>query len=156
MGMKATEHQISSVHKGISRLKETIGESKHRAKVFHAITWFAEELDKLKGTEFAVQCGVVYGPFARGAKRFQQIDLLIVLENNVDQELAEEFIDEEILSKIYMDVKILPYMGALNPKELKLGVEHPTPLMMRILKEGIVFYGHDVWNIWGKDVSGTY
>ena len=144
--METTKHQIPATHEGLITLKETIAQNKRRAKGFHAITWLVEELDKLKGTEYAVQCGVVYGPFARGAKTFQQIDLLLVLEKSPDEELAEEFMVEEILSKIYMDIKILPYLDVLSPEGLKLALEHPTPLIMRILKEGIVFYGQNVLN----------
>jgi hypothetical protein len=111
----------------------------------------------LQGTEFAVQCGIVHGPFARGSKTFQQIDLLLVLESNADEELAEEFFVEEILSKIYMEVKILPYLDVLNSESLKPALEHPTPLMMRIQKEGIVFYGHNVVLNQGKpNVSSTH
>ena len=144
--METTKHQIPATHEGLITLKETIAQNKRRAKGFHAITWLVEELDKLKGTEYAVQCGVVYGPFARGAKTFQQIDLLLVLEKSPDEELAEEFMVEEILSKIYMEIKILPYLDVLSPEGLKLALEHPTPLIMRILKEGIVFYGQNVLN----------
>jgi len=139
--MKTTKYQIPATHEGLITLKETIAQNKRRAKGFHAITWLVEELDKLKGTEYAVQCVVAHGPFARGSKTFQQIDLLFVLENNVDEELAMEFLVDEILSKIYMEIKILPYLNVLSPERLKLAIRHPTPLMRRILKEGIVFYG---------------
>ena len=154
--METTEYQIASTHEGIRKLKETIGENKQRAKGFHAVTWFAEELDQLKGTEFAIQCGVVYGPFARGAKRFQQLDLLLVLENNADEELAEEFIVDEIICKIYMEVRIFLNLDVLNPESLKLTLEHPTPILMRAQKEGIVFYGRNVLNPSESNVSRTY
>ncbi len=45
--MKTTEYHIASTHEGIRKLKETIGENKWCAKGFHAVTWFAEELDQL-------------------------------------------------------------------------------------------------------------
>ena len=148
--MENTDHPIALTHDGILKLKETIGENKRRAKGFHAITWLAEELDQLKGTEFAVQCGIAHGAFARGAKRFQQLDLLLALENNADEELAMEFIVDEIISKIYMEVKILPYLNVWNPESFKLALAHPTPLTMGIQKEGIVFYGHNVLLNQGK------
>ena len=154
--METAKHQIVSAHGGIRKLEESIGENKSRAKGFYVITWLAEALDKLNGTEYAVQCGIVYGPFARGAKRFQQIDLLLVLESNADEELAEEFIVDEILSKIYMEVRIFLYLGVLNPESLKLTLEHPTPIMMAVQKEGIVFYGHNVLNQSERNVSRTH
>ena len=154
--MKTAEHQIAHTHEGIRKLKETIGDNKMRAKALDAIAWFAEELDKLKGTEFAVQCGVVYGPFARGTKRFQQLDLLLVLENNEDEEIAEEFIIDEIICKIYLEIQIFFNLDALNPEGLKVALQHPTPLIRRILKEGMIFYGHNVLNTEPKNVSRAH
>jgi hypothetical protein len=43
--------EITAYYDGINKLKETVGDSKKRAKGVQAIMWFAEELDKkLKGT----------------------------------------------------------------------------------------------------------
>lgn len=148
--MGTTEHPIALAHDGILKLKETIGENKRRAKGFHAITWLAEELDQLKGTEFAVQCGIAHGAFARGSKTFQQIDLLLVLEGNTAEDIAMDVIVEKIISKIYMEVRIFLYLNVWNPETLELALAHPTPLTMRIQKEGIVFYGHNVLLNQGK------
>ncbi|MBI1930731.1 hypothetical protein HYR99_41610 [Candidatus Poribacteria bacterium] len=153
--METSNYQISSTHEGIIKLKGTIGENKRRAKGVYALTWFAEELEQLKGTEYSVQCGVVYGPFARGAKRVQQLDLLLVLENDVDEDVAMEFIVEKIICKIYMEVRIFFYLDVLNSESLKPAIESPTPLMMRILKEGTVFYGRDVLNAGEKECIGN-
>lgn len=139
--MEAIEYKIASAHDSIRKLKETVGDSKRRTKGIQAITWLAEELDKLKDTEYAVQCGIVYGAFARGSKRYQQIDLLLVLKENTDEEFAMNFFVDNVISKIYMEVKILPYLDIINPKTLKLSLAYPTPLIRRIQKEGIVFYG---------------
>jgi hypothetical protein len=128
---------------GINKLKETIGDSKKRAKGVQAIIWFAEELNKLKGTGFAVQCGVIYGAFAKGARRFQQIDILLVLENNVDEGDAFDFIIDNIIAGIYMEIPILFYLDVIAPKTLELAIEHPMP-RFRQIQEGIVFYGRDV------------
>lgn len=132
-----------TAYDGINKLKETIGYSKKRAKGVQTIIWFAEELNKLKGTEFAVQCGVVHGAFARGAKRFQQIDILLVLENNVDEGDAFDFIIDNIIAGIYMEIPILFYLDVIAPKTLELAIEHPMP-RFRQMQEGIVFYGRDV------------
>jgi hypothetical protein len=156
MEMKKMEHQIAHTHEGIRKLKETIGNNKMRAKALHAMTWFAEELGKLKETEFAVQCGVVYGPFARGTKQFQQLDLFLVLENSVDEEIAEEFIIDEVICKIYLEIQIFFNLDALNPEGLKVALEHPTPLIRRILKEGMTFYGHNVLNPEPKNVPRSH
>jgi histidinol dehydrogenase len=131
-------------HDGIHKLKETIGDSKKRAKGIQAIIWFAEELDKLKSTEFSVQCGLVYGSFARGAKRFQQIDMLLVLEKNVDEVEAFHFIIDNIFTDIYLETGIYFYLDVVNPEKLQIAHEQPGPLFHRIQKEGIVFYGRDV------------
>lgn len=125
-------------------MKEAAGDNNRRAKGVQAITWLAEELDKLKNTEFAVQCGIVYGTFARGSKMYQQIDLLLVLRENTDEELAMNFFVDNIISKIYVKVKILPYLDIINPQTLKISLAHPTPLIRRIQEEGIVFYGVNV------------
>jgi len=71
--MNMVRSKIVSAYDGINKLKETIGDNKKRAKGVQAIIWFAEELNKLTGTELAVQCGVVHGAFANGAKRFQAV-----------------------------------------------------------------------------------
>ena len=142
--METIEHKIAPAHDSIRKLKETAGDNNRRVKGVQAIVWLAEELNKLKGTEFAIQCGIVYGAFACGSKTYQQIDLLLVLEKNTDEELAMNFFVDNIISKIYMEVKILPYLDIINPETLKLSLAHPTPLIRRIQKEGIVFYGINV------------
>jgi hypothetical protein len=139
--MEAIKDKIIPARDSIRKLKETTGDNKRRAKGVQAIAWLAEELNKLKGTEFAVQCGIVYGAFARGSKMYQQIDLLLVLKENTDEEFAMNFFVDNIISKIYMEVKILPYLDIINPETLKLSLAHPTPLIRRIQEEGIVFYG---------------
>ena len=141
--MKVTTYEIVPAHDGINKLKETVGDSKKRAEGIQAIMWFAEELDKLKCTDFAVQCGVVYGAFARGAKRFQQIDILLVLESNVDESDAFDFIIDNIIAGIYMEIPILFYLDVIAPKTLALAIKHPMP-RFRQMQEGIVFYGRDV------------
>lgn len=133
-------------------MKETAGDNNRRVKGVQAIVWLAEELNKLKGTEFAVQCGILYGAFACGSKTYQQIDLLLVLEKNTDEELAMNFFVDNIISKIYMEVKILPYLDIINPETLKLSLAHPTPLIRRIQEEGIVFYGINVLKREADDV----
>ena len=135
--------KITAYYDVVNKLKETVGDSKKRAKALQAIIWLAEELNKLKGTEFAVQCGVVHGAFARGAKRFQQIDILLVLENNVDESEAFDFIIDNIIAGIYMEIPILFYLDVIVPKTLGLAIEHPMP-RFRQMQEGIVFYGRDV------------
>jgi len=137
------KYKIVFTHDGIRKLKETIGDSKKRAKGIEAITWFTEELDKLKGTEFAVQCAVVHGTFARGAKRFQQMEILLVLENNVDEDDAFNFIIDNTVVDIYMEIPIFLYLDVINPETLKLAIAHPMP-RFRQMQEGIVFYGQDV------------
>jgi hypothetical protein len=132
-----------TAYNGINKLKETVGDSKKRAKGVQAIIWFAEELNKLKGTGFAVQCGVVHGAFAHGAKRFQQIDILLVLENNVDEGDVFDFIIDNIIAGIYMEIPILFYLDVITPQKLELAIEHPMP-RFRQMQEGIVFYGRDV------------
>ena len=44
--MGIPQYKIAFTHDGIRKLKETIGDSKKRAKGIEAITWFTEELDK--------------------------------------------------------------------------------------------------------------
>lgn len=144
MNMESIEHKIAPAHDSISKLKETADDNNRRAKGVQAIVWLAEELDKLKETEFAIQCGIVYGAFARGSKTYQQIDFLLVLEENTDEEFAMNFFIDNIISKIYMEIKILPYLDIINPKTLKLSLAHPTPLIQQIQEEGIVFYGVNV------------
>jgi hypothetical protein len=150
--MEAIEHKIAPAHDSIRKLKEMAGDNNRRAKGVQAIVWLAEELNKLKGTEFAVQCGIVYGAFVYGSKTYQQIDLLLVLEKNTDEELAMNFFVDNIISKIYMEVKILPYLDIINPETLKLSLAHPTPLIRCIQKEGIVFYGINVLKREADDV----
>jgi hypothetical protein len=156
MNMEAIKHRIVSAHDGIRKLKETVGNNNRRAKGFHAITWLVEELDKLKDTKFAVQCGIVYGAFARGSKTYQQMDFLLILEENTDEELAMNFFIDNIISKIYMEVKILPYLDIINPKTLRLSLDHPTPLIQRIQAEGIVFYGVNVLEQEAENVQNAH
>jgi len=99
MNMEAIEHKIAPAHDSIGKLKETAGNNNRRAKGVQAIAWLVEELNKLKDTEFAIQCGVVYGAFARGSKTYQQIDLLLVMEENTNEELAMNFFVDSIISK---------------------------------------------------------
>jgi len=141
--METGAHKIALTHDGLMELKATVGGSKKRAEAIQAIARFIEELDKLKGTPFAVQCGVIYGTFARGAKRFQQVDTLLVLENNVDEGDAFDFIIDNIVAGIYMEIPILFYLDVIAPKTLELAIEHPMP-RFRQMQEGIVFYGRDV------------
>ncbi|MBM3241528.1 hypothetical protein FJZ31_35045 [Candidatus Poribacteria bacterium] len=128
-------------HDVIRKLKETVGDSKKRAKGIQAIVWFAEELNKLKNTEFSVQCGIIYGAFARGAKRFQEIKMLLVLEKNVDEVEAFHFIIDNIFTDIYLETGIYFYLEVVNPKKLEVAYTQPGPLFQQIQKEGIVFYG---------------
>lgn len=132
-------------HDVIRKLKETVGDSKKRAKGIQAIVWFAEELNKLKNTEknteFPVQCGIIYGAFARGAKRFQEIKMLLVLEKNVDEVDAFHYIIDNIFTDIYLETGIYFYLDVVNPKKLQIAHEQPGPLFQRIQREGIVFYG---------------
>ena len=141
--MKVTTCEIVSAYDGINKLKETIGDNKKRAKGVQAIIWFAEELNKLTGTELAVQCGVVHGAFANGAKRFQQIDILLVLKNNINEGDAFDFIIDNMVAGIYMEIPILFYLDVIAPKTLDLAIKHPMP-RFRQMQEGIVFYGRDV------------
>ena len=149
MGIK--KHKIAFAHDGVRKLKETVGDSQKRAKGIEAIAWFVEELDKLKGTEFAIQCAVVHGAFARGAKRFQQMEILLVLERNVDEDDAFDFIIDNTVVDIYMNIPIFLYLDVINPETLKLAIEHPMP-RFRQMQEGIVFYGQDVLHQEPEDV----
>ena len=149
MGTK--EIKIAPAHDGIVKLKETVGDSKRRAKAVQALIWFVEELDKLKHTEFAVQCAVVHGAFARGAKRFQQMEILLVLENNVAEDEAFDFIIDNAVADIYMEIPIFFYLDVINPEKLKLAIERPMPRFQQ-MQEGIVFYGQDVLHQETKDV----
>lgn len=150
--MEILKHQIAFAHDGIRKLKATVVDSKKRAKGIEAITWFAEKLDKLKNTEFAVQCAVVHSAFARGAKRFQQMEILLVLENNIDEDDAFDFIIDNTVADIYMEIPIFLYLDVINPETLKLAIEHPTP-RFRQMQEGIVFYGQDVLHQEPEDVQ---
>ncbi len=141
--METKELKIAPTHGGIAKLKETVGDSKKRAKALSALIWFVEELDKLKHTEFAVRYAVIYGAFARGAKRFQQMEILLVLENNVAEDEAFDFIIDNAVADIYMEIPILFYLDVINPEMLKLAIEHPMP-RFRQMQKGIVFYGQDV------------
>lgn len=98
----------------------------------------------------------MYGAFVRGSKTYQQIDLLLVLEENTDEELAMNFFLDNIISKIYMKVKILPYLDIINPKTLKLSLAYPTPLIRRIQKEGVVFYGVNVLEHEAENVQNAH
>jgi len=149
--METKELKIAPTHDGVVKLKETVGESKKRAKAVTALIWFVEELDKLKHTEFAVQCALVHGAFARGAKRFQQMEILLVLENNVAEDEAFDFIIDNIITDIYMEIPIFFYLDVINPETLKLSIEHPMP-RFRQMQEGVVFYGQDVLYQETKDV----
>ncbi|MBM3236980.1 hypothetical protein FJZ31_11875 [Candidatus Poribacteria bacterium] len=143
--MKVTTYEIVSAYDSINKLKETVGDSKKRAKGVQAIMWFAEEMDKkLKGTVFAIQCGVIYGAFAKGARRFQQIETLLVLEENVAEVDTFDFIVDNILCDIYLELGIYFSLDVMNPKKLQLALMQPGPLFHRIQKEGILFYGQDV------------
>ena len=142
--MEITADKTASTSDSINKLKETIGDSKKRARAIQAIARFVEELDQLKGTFFALQCGVIYGAFARGAKRFQQIDTLLVLEKNTDEVDAFDFIIDHIFCDIYLDTGIYFYITVMNPKTLQLATEQPSPRFRQIQKEGILFYGRNV------------
>lgn len=142
--MEITAYETTSTYDGINKLKETIGDSKKRAKGVQAIMQFADALDQLKDTDFAVQSGVIYGTFAKGAKRFPQIETLLVLEKNVDEAEAFDFIVDGILCDIYLDIGIYFDLNVMNPKKLKLARLKPGPLFHRVQEEGILFYGQDV------------
>lgn len=144
MNMKTKEHKIVPTHNGLMELKATAGDSKKRAKAIQAISQFVEELDKLKGTPFAVRCGVIHGAFARGARRFQQVDTLLVLEKNADEVDAFDFVIDNIFCDIYLDTGIYFYIAVMNPATLQSAIAQPSPLFRRIQKEGIVFYGQDI------------
>ena len=142
--MEVIEHKITLTHDGLGQLKATVGDSKKRAKAIQAIERFAEELDNLKGTSFAVQCGVIHGAFARGARRFQQIDTLLVLEKSADEVDAFDFIIDNIFCDIYLDTGIYFYIAVMNPATLQSAIAQPSPLFRQIQKEGILFYGQDI------------
>ncbi len=142
--MEITAYKTASTSDGINKLKETVGDSKKRAKGVTAILRLAEGLNQLKGTDFAVQCGIIYGAFAKGTKRFQQIETLLVLEKNVDEVDAFNFIVDNILCDIYLDLGIYFALDVMNPKKLQLAQSQPGPLFHRIQAEGILFYGQDV------------
>jgi len=108
--METGKHKIAPTHDGPRKLKATVGNSKKRAKAIQAIVRFVEGLDKLKGTPFAVQCGFLHGAFARGARRFQQVDTLLVLEKNADEVDAFDFIIDDIFCDIYLDTGIYFYL----------------------------------------------
>lgn len=142
--MKITASAIMSTSEGINKLKETVGDSKKRARAIQAIMRFVEGLDKLKGTPFAVQCGVIHGALARGARRFQQVDTLLVLEKNADEVDVFDFIIDNIFCDIYLDTGIYFYLALMNPETLQSAIAQPSPLFRQIQKEGILFYGQDV------------
>ena len=142
--MAAEKHKIAPTHDGLRELKATVGDSKKRAKAVQAIARFDEELDKLKGTHFAIQSGVIQGAFARGARRFQQIDMLLVLAQDVDEVDAFDFIIDNIFCDIYLDTGIYFYIAVMNPTTLQSAIAQPSPLFRKIQQEGILFYGQDV------------
>jgi len=144
MNMEAKEHKIAPTHDGLRELKATVGNSKKRATAIQAIVRFVEGLDKLKGTPFAVQCGLLHGAFARGARRFQQVDTLLVLEKNADEVDAFDFIIDNIFCDIYLDTGIYFYIAVMNPATLQSAIAQPSPLFRRIQEEGILFYGQDI------------
>ena len=96
--------------------------------------------------EFAVKCAVVHGAFARSAKRFQQMEILLILENNVVEYEAFDFIIDNAVVDIYMEIPILFYLDVINPNTLKLAIEHPMPRFRQVQKEGIIFYGQDLFH----------
>ena len=104
---------------------------------------FAEELEKLTGTDFAVQCGIIYGTFVKGARRFQQIETLLVLEKNVGEAEAFEFIVDGILCDIYLDIGIYFDVNVMTPEKLELALIQPGPLFHRVQEEGICLYGKE-------------
>lgn len=142
--METEEYKISPTHNGLRELKTTVGDSEKRAKAIQAITRFVEELDKLEGTPFAAQSGVIHGAFAHGARTFQQVDTLLVLEKNVDEVDAFDFIIDNIFCDIYLDTGIYFYIAVMNPETLQSAITQPSPLFHRIQEEGILFYGWDV------------
>ena len=142
--METEEYKILPTHNGLRELKTTVGDSEKRSKAIQAITRFIEELDKLKSTPFAVQSGVIHGAFAHGARTFQQVDTLLVLEKNADEVDAFDFIIDNIFCDIYLDTGIYFYIAVMNPETLQSAITQPSPLFRRIQEEGILFYGRNV------------
>ena len=112
--MEAEKHKIAPTHDGLRKLKATVGDSKKRAKAVQAIARFGKELDKLKGSHFDIQSCVIHGAFARGTGRFQQVDMLLVLAQEVDEVDAFDFIIDNIFCDIYLDTGIYFYIAVMT------------------------------------------